>query len=260
MPQPTILVVDDDRQVAGLVAAILEAQGYTVEKAFDGGEAHTLLTTRDYDLLITDVQMPVMNGIELVRQIRSCGSRIPVVVMSSMATGLTRDRARRLGAMAFLDKPFDPTTLLPLVADLLSSRETVAQPRGRVLVADDHQETGRLLCGVLLAAGYEVTCTQDGQDAIDEIQKAPAPFGFALIDLVMPKRNGVEVLDHLRASSPSTLAVVMTGEATSEEEGEVKRRGNCLLLRKPFEIDTLLRRLTEIETLRSQPNSPAATS
>lgn len=247
MPGEYILVADDDPNILALVADTLEAKGYIVHRAPNGGEALNRLTDPTYVLLITDVQMPQMNGVEVVQQLRNRGSKIPVVMMSSMATGLTKDRAARLGSLVFLDKPFDPGALPGLVAEMLDTKRPLLSRNRRVLVADDHPETLRLLSGVLSAAGYEVICASDGQEATDRLKEATVPFDLAMIDIVMPKRAGPEVIAEIRQRSPKTLPILMSGEATSSEVGAGYEKGAYTFIRKPFEIDGLLRFLGKME-------------
>lgn len=101
-----ILVVDDEPMVRFLLVRFLEEEGHTVNEAADGIEALEQLSRRTYDLLITDVHMPRMSGIDLVRAVRRQGNRVPIIVMDSYPDLFTESE---VGAEAFalLAKPFD---------------------------------------------------------------------------------------------------------------------------------------------------------
>jgi DNA-binding response OmpR family regulator len=101
-----ILVVDDEPMVRFLLVRFLEEEGHTVDEAADGIEALEHLSRRAYDLVITDVHMPRMSGIDLVRALRRQGNRVPVLVMDSYPDLFTESE---VGAEAFamLAKPFD---------------------------------------------------------------------------------------------------------------------------------------------------------
>jgi CheY-like chemotaxis protein len=101
-----ILVVDDEPMVRFLLVRFLEEEGHTVDEAADGIDALEHLNQRPYDLLITDVHMPRMSGIDLVRALRRRGNHIPLVVMDSYPDLFTESE---VGAEAFamLAKPFD---------------------------------------------------------------------------------------------------------------------------------------------------------
>jgi CheY-like chemotaxis protein len=101
-----ILVVDDEPMVRFLLTRFLEEEGHTVDEAADGIDALEHLNQRPYDLLITDVHMPRMSGIDLVRSLRRRGNSIPLIVMDSYPDLFVESD---VGAEAFalLAKPFD---------------------------------------------------------------------------------------------------------------------------------------------------------
>lgn len=101
-----ILVVDDEPMVQLLLSQMLEEAGHTVDIATNGADALELLATRDYDVLFTDVHMPRLSGIDLVRAVRQQNKRIPIIVMDSYPDLFTESD---VGAEAFalLAKPFD---------------------------------------------------------------------------------------------------------------------------------------------------------
>jgi CheY-like chemotaxis protein len=101
-----ILVVDDEPMVRFLLVRFLEEEGHTVDEAADGADALEQLNRRAYDLLITDVHMPRMSGIDLVRAVRRQGNRIPLIVMDSYPD-LFMESEVGAEAFALLAKPFD---------------------------------------------------------------------------------------------------------------------------------------------------------
>ena len=112
IPRPfmkRILVVDDSSAARALVAAVLaEAPNLQVERVSTGLEAIKLLSTTQIDLVLTDIHMPEINGLELIRFIKETErlSRIPIVIVSTEATEQDRLRALSLGATDYLAKPF----------------------------------------------------------------------------------------------------------------------------------------------------------
>lgn len=113
--RPTVLVADDDPAIASLVADVLREAGYAVVVAFDGAHALALAAVDPPDLLLADVQMPRLNGAELVRWIRARHPDLPVVLFSTVYDGLDVEGP----AVRFLPKPFDLSALLDGVADAL---------------------------------------------------------------------------------------------------------------------------------------------
>jgi CheY-like chemotaxis protein len=109
----TVLVVEDEQPVQQLVADLLEDEGYHVMVASDGAQGLALAQAERPDLVVTDLMMPVMTGVELCRRLKSNERtrQVPIVVMSAAGAS----QARGLGADAFLAKPFDLEALLALV-------------------------------------------------------------------------------------------------------------------------------------------------
>ncbi|HEY2747922.1 MAG TPA: response regulator [Polyangia bacterium] len=120
--RPRVLVVEDSATMRGFVTAALEAAGpYAVTQAESGFAALKMLPRARYDLIITDINMPDINGLELVRFVRESdahkGTRL--VIISTDGREADRDRGMKLGADAYLTKPFLPEQLLEVVRNLL---------------------------------------------------------------------------------------------------------------------------------------------
>lgn len=107
MPK-NILVVDDQPSLRQMLRFALTSQGYTVTEAEDGVEALKKIAKTDIDMLIVDWQMPLMNGLELVRRLRddSAYADLPIVVVSCWDDLAARKEAYSMGVMTWLKKPF----------------------------------------------------------------------------------------------------------------------------------------------------------
>lgn len=112
-----VLVVDDERHIVELVAALLEGEGLSVHRAYDGEEAWHVVARLRPDLVITDISMPRLSGIELLRRLRAVGElrRTPVILMSAVTRELEVEDA------SFLPKPFDIDRMLALVETKLAT-------------------------------------------------------------------------------------------------------------------------------------------
>ncbi|MFN8558970.1 MAG: response regulator [Dehalococcoidia bacterium] len=109
----TVLVVDDNRGVRDALQIILEEEGYEVRTAADGAEALEAVQAQPPDLLLIDLEMPVMNGWELRRRLCALGVRTPTVVMTAGGAGRVIDECPVQGHLA---KPFTVEELLQTVA------------------------------------------------------------------------------------------------------------------------------------------------
>ena len=117
-----ILAVDDSAAMRQMVGATLTSAGHDVQQAADGQEAFEIAETKPFDLVITDVNMPVMNGLELVRKLRTLPSYrgVPLLVLTTENSTERKMEGKEAGATGWLVKPFNPDRLLSTIARVLS--------------------------------------------------------------------------------------------------------------------------------------------
>lgn len=119
-----ILIVEDSETMRSLLASSLEELDTPVKvsEAASGFDALRILPREDFDLVVTDINMPDINGLELLSFVRGNERfrSIPVVIVSTEGSERDRDKGLELGADAYLVKPFDPSALREVVADLLA--------------------------------------------------------------------------------------------------------------------------------------------
>jgi DNA-binding response OmpR family regulator len=113
--------VEDNPDAREMVSTLLTAEGYSVSTAEDGQQALDLVKDSPPDLIITDIQMPKVDGIEMIKRVRELfkSKRMPIVVMSAFGSGKTKD-AIDAGANRSSPKPMHVDSLLKLVRQLLS--------------------------------------------------------------------------------------------------------------------------------------------
>jgi two-component system KDP operon response regulator KdpE len=133
-----ILVVDDEAQITRVLKTSLSAQGYGIRTACDGMQALLEMKTWTPDLIITDLRMPNMDGLELCRQVRS-ESRIPIIVLSVKGEEAIKVEALDAGADDYVTKPFSVNELLARVRAALRRNHTDEQSEPPVIdVGDFH--------------------------------------------------------------------------------------------------------------------------
>jgi two-component system, OmpR family, alkaline phosphatase synthesis response regulator PhoP len=117
-----ILAVDDEESIRRILEVNLVQAGYTVETAESGSHALTLLLKNDYDLLISDVMMPEMDGLELVEHIRQSPDlkKLPVILLTARSSESDITRGYVQGTDLYLTKPFDPAELRVWVGRMLA--------------------------------------------------------------------------------------------------------------------------------------------
>lgn len=121
MSEVRILVVDDDRVIQQLLKVNLELEGYLVDIASDGEEALSMFSAYQPKLVLLDIMMPKIDGWEVTRRLKEQpgGDEVPIVLLSARAQDADLRRGDEIGVAAYVTKPFDPISLLGLVAELL---------------------------------------------------------------------------------------------------------------------------------------------
>ena len=133
-PPCRILVVDDDRSIRRVNAKVLKRSGYEVEIAEDGAVAWKALQIKAYDLLITDNEMPKLNGIELVKKLRTARMELPVIMATGKLPAKELIQNPSLQLAALLPKPFSIDELLETVKAVLRAANSAC---GELLPAID---------------------------------------------------------------------------------------------------------------------------
>jgi len=132
-----ILVVDDELIIRDSLRAWLEDEGFSVDMAASGPEALNHLSKQAYGLMLVDIKMPGMDGVELLQKAKEVFPDLVVVMMTAYATVETAVEAMKIGAMDYLLKPFDPDTLIPMIIrtyqDLEASKEPLMEVGALVL-------------------------------------------------------------------------------------------------------------------------------
>lgn len=119
---PTVLVIDDDDMVRSLIVRALTGARYTVIEAADGQAGLSLARANSVDLVVTDLVMPVQEGVETIMTLRRERPRLPIIAISGGVTNsrLYLDIAGRIGARRILAKPFTPKELIQLIEQVLA--------------------------------------------------------------------------------------------------------------------------------------------
>ncbi|HEX2627126.1 MAG TPA: response regulator transcription factor [Candidatus Limnocylindrales bacterium] len=165
----TILVVDDEPKIAQLARDYLEHAGFAVLTAADGPSALHAARTRHPDLVVLDLGLPGLDGLDVIRALRAAGST-PIVVVTARDTELDKLLGLELGADDYVTKPFSPRELVARVRAVLRRAERAAEPGDRVEVGDLVLEVPRLRATV---AGRAVDLTPTEFAILETMARAP---------------------------------------------------------------------------------------
>jgi DNA-binding NtrC family response regulator len=174
-----ILVVDDEPIMRESLSDWLKDDGYSVAAAESGAKALHMLNTTEWHVMIVDLKMPGMDGIELMKEIKKVKPDLPIIIMTAYATVDTAVRAMREGAYDYLVKPFDPEEMALIVRKLVAHQKLV----------------------------------QENRFLRDELQKK-----FEYKDIITKNRSMLQVLELVRSVGPTNSTVLIEGESGTGKE------------------------------------------
>ncbi len=235
-----ILVVDDNEEFCQNVADILGLKDYEVAVAYDGFNALEMVKQNGFDLVLMDIKMPVMDGVETFKKVKEMAPATPVIMVTAYAVEELIRQALREGAFGALKKPLDFNQVFELIER--------ATPNGElILVVDDDESLCANMEDVLSNKGYRVSVAYDGNIAIENAEKNN--FDVMLIDLKLPALNGLETYLSIRDFRPNAVAIIITGYP--QEMGDLAQQalqGNAYAcLEKPVNMDELVSLLERIK-------------
>jgi putative nucleotidyltransferase with HDIG domain len=127
MQKEKILIIDDEEYILNLSKDILSKNNYTVKTATSGIDGLKLFEKEPFDLILTDMKMPGIDGLDVIKEIRTKNNEIPVIVITGHGTLDIAIKSLRLGAQGFILKPFTPTELRASIADALEKTRLLAE-------------------------------------------------------------------------------------------------------------------------------------
>lgn len=146
--QTNILLVEDDINLSTVLADYLRSKNYIVEQATNGSEAWDLILIKDYDLIISDIMMPQMNGYELLKLVRQKHDRLPIIMLSAKTDRDDIIRAYELGCDDYITKPFSMDILIcKIEAIMRRSRKYIESHLLEWSLGDKHFDSVRQVLG-----------------------------------------------------------------------------------------------------------------
>lgn len=239
--QTSILIVDDDSGLRRTMAMIFERRGYVVEIAADGAEAVARVRDHPFDMVLMDVRMPVLDGVQALKQIRAMRPEAVVTMMTGFALEDLLQDALAEGAFALLDKPVNVDEVIALI-----EQAHRIQQGALILIAADEPATCATLQGVLTQHGYRVCLARSQEEAVAQVRECA--FDVLLVDLRLPVFNGLETYLTLKAICPQAVAIVFTAFPQEIQDlAELACNADAYTcLYKPLDIDKLLELVQKI--------------
>jgi DNA-binding NtrC family response regulator len=196
-----VLLVDDEESLRITLAANLELEGYEVVEAGSGEEALELAESQAFDLVLSDIKMPGMNGVDLFRALKRKWPEVPCILMSAFALEDLVASALSEGVFTLLPKPFDIQSALAVL--------TRAARGPVVLVVDDTRSDADTMAGLFEAVGLKARAVLSGEEALEAI--AGGDVDVCVVDLVMPGMSGAELIEEFRSERPDVPVIAISG-------------------------------------------------
>jgi signal transduction histidine kinase/CheY-like chemotaxis protein/ABC-type amino acid transport substrate-binding protein len=256
-----VLVVDDEPEVCAYFKGLFEQVGLNCGTAADGFEACRIVEeSGSYDIYFVDWRMPGMDGIELTRKIKAYEKDKPsvVVMISSADWAVIKDMALDAGVSKYLLKPLFSSAIIDCINECLGLGGAVGDKGSKVntagrfagkklLVAEDVEINREILISLLGETGLSIDCAQNGLEAVEMIVDAPGKYDAVLMDIQMPKMDGLEATRRIRALTARYMInlpiIAMTAHVFTSDIQECLAAGMNDHIGKPFDIDDVLRKL-----------------
>jgi len=232
-----ILLADDSPLIHRHTVPILEDDGYEVRSANDGAEAIELARAITPDLVITDVEMPRVDGYGVCKALKAdpATAHVPVLICSSLGEAADLERGFDAGADDYLVKPVIPEELSTRVRALVQG--SLPASRERILVVDDSPAQRHYVADCLARQGFEVVTADNGKTALERAQAVrPA---LVVSDYEMPVMTGFELVHALRRDPElrQIPVIMLTARDSRRDMAQMRAAGASAYLVKPFSQD-----------------------
>ncbi len=171
---PHILIVDDDRRIRALLQKYLGENGFRASIAIDATDAQEKMNRLTYDLLVLDIMMPDITGLEFTEKLRQRHNQIPILLLTARAEVENRIEGLEVGADDYLSKPFDPQELLLRIHNILRRTHSEAQQKNAMV---KEAKFGDFIFnvekGALTRNGTRITLTTREIDVMRKLATSP---------------------------------------------------------------------------------------
>lgn len=245
-----ILIVDSSTVNRATLVSYLYELGYeTVVEAIDGIEAFNYIIQTDFQLVITDVKLPKMDGLELLKSIKMSDTKghIPVVVCGDDISEDNIKQAISLQASGFLQKPIIKDQLKTLIDNILNSKNKKLNTDMQILVVDDVLSARKIARKYLKQLGFQnIIEANSARSAVKEVLKKEVDL--ILTDWCMPEIDGNELIKMLKTRDETKdIPIIMVSSFSDDKRiMEATEAGAKSFIAKPYGVDVLKQRILDV--------------
>lgn len=243
-----ILLVDDEADFLEAVTPGLVRRGFLVTTAESGQAALDLLSSETFDVIVLDVKMPGIDGVDTFREIKHIAPALPVILLTGHGNIEDAFETSREGVYEYLTKPCDVAKLASVARQAFSDpgrSSKISQDQYgegiRVLIVDDDREFVNSIIPLLERRGAIVSAAHDSREALRQVSETE--LHVAVVDVVMPGVDGLILLQQLRNADPLLEVIVLTGHPSVHDVRRGLKDGAFDFLTKPQSVDELFNRI-----------------
>lgn len=251
-----VLLAEDNTENRQLYTAMLEKGGYLVIAVEDGSKVLEIYEKHPFDLILMDVSMPVMDGIQATRFIREkekvSGSvfHIPIIAMTGRATAKDQEQCAGAGMDIHIAKPFTFRVLIDTVGRMIkkkpSGSKTIPDVPFNVLVAEDNLENQEVVAVLLEKLGVRYTFADNGKLTLEKLGKDK--YDLLLLDMQMPVMDGLAVLKQVRekGSHKNLYVIALTAHALKGDAEKYINAGCDDYISKPIDKMQFRKKISDL--------------
>ncbi len=232
-----ILLVDDELKIREMFYELFSLRGYKIITAPGGEEGIEILKKEKLDLVLLDIKMQTIDGIETLRRIREFDSKTKIIMLTALEDSELDRQARLNGATGLMRKSWGVLTISKIVNSLLEENLEFSEEKKRILIADDEPEVCSLLNDFLTKKGFKTSVANSGEAALEKIkQENPA---IVLLDINMPGMDGLMTLKKIKEIGSGIGIIVITGMADTNIAEQAMQLGVYDYIVKPVNFNYL---------------------
>ncbi|MDB5279122.1 MAG: hybrid sensor histidine kinase/response regulator [Ferruginibacter sp.] len=248
-----ILVADDNATLRDLVCGQLESLQMETTSAASGKEALEILTQVSFDLIVTDLTMPEMNGLELAQCIRTKYPQLPVILLNPVTDEQYKEHGEILGAV--ISKPVKPRLLLDAITNQLRNKNKTEENKQNkvhklsinfskqyplnILIAEDNPVNQKWTTKILSKLGYNTELANNGKEVLELV--STSQYDLILMDVQMPEMDGLEATRMIRLClEVQPVIIAMTANVMQGDRQDCMQSGMDDYISKPVELNELM--------------------
>ncbi|MBF0432928.1 MAG: response regulator [Fibrobacteria bacterium] len=241
----TVLIVDDDKIIRTNLEKEVKRNFYHTLIAEDGTSALELFNNNDVDILLLDVNLPDMNGLDVLEQVKKIKPETEVIVITGFGTQDVAIRSLRRGAIDYIEKPINTDGLaaaLGRAQEKINEKEELSY-KNTLLVVDDEEPIVKHMTRFLKREGFQVFGAYNGKEGLEIMDENK--IDVIITDFRMPQMTGVELLMEAKKLHPDIEGIMVTGESGENIAVDALRAGALDYISKPINLDDLLFSVTK---------------